>query len=291
MLDGLIIGGGISGLAAAHFLRRSLSSAVFELWEADDRPGGTIGTDRVEGYSIDWGSNGFLDREPLTLRLVKELDLDDMLERANSKSNDRFIVKHGRLHPVPITPLKMLTTGLLGPLGKLRVFAEPFIPGRRDDGEESVFDFAARRIGRAAAETFVDPMVSGVFGGVASELSLPACFPIMRKMELQYGGLVKAMIARQFEKRRLQKKGVRVEKKTGGPAGPAGHLTSFLSGLDVLIQRLGERLKPVIKLNRRVVRITRQGNAWIVADQTGNTIQAKWLIIAGICCIRDAEGF
>jgi len=68
----------------------------------------------------------------------------------------------------------MMKTGLLRLHEKLRLFVEPFIPGRRGDEDESVFDFAARRIGRAAAATFVDPMVSGVFGGLARELSLPS---------------------------------------------------------------------------------------------------------------------
>jgi len=67
--------------------------------------------------------------------------------------------------------------------------------GRHDDGEESVFNFAARRIGRAAAETFVDPMVSGIFGGWLVSCRCPSCFPVMREMELRHGGLVKAMIA------------------------------------------------------------------------------------------------
>src|SRR5512134_3319045 len=197
MLKALIIGGGISGLTVAHASGLANQPGECELWESTDRLGGTIGTDRVDGYSVDWGPNGFLDREPLTLQLVDELGLKDQLEPANPKSEKRFIVKNGVLHPVPFSPQKMLATGLLSPLEKARVFCEPFIPARMDDGDESVFDFAARRIGRAAAETFVDPMVSGVYGGLARELSLPSCFPIMREMEARYGGLVKALIARQ----------------------------------------------------------------------------------------------
>jgi oxygen-dependent protoporphyrinogen oxidase len=179
-----------------------------------------------------------------------------------------------------MTPAKILSTGLLTPLEKARIFCEPFIPARRDDGEESVFDFAARRIGRGAAETFVDPMVSGVYGGVARELSLPACFPRMREMELKYGGLVKALVAKQLEKRRSAGKEAPARPKSGGPAGPAGRLTSFASGIDLLIQTLGERLDPVIKMNRRILRIGRNGNAWEAADDTGFTVEARNLVIA-----------
>ncbi len=278
MMDALIIGGGISGLTTA-FVSGMRSPGECELWESCDRTGGTIGADRMEGYSVDWGPNGFLDREPLTLQLVESLGLTGSLEPANSQSEKRFIVKNGRLHPVPMSPLKMLGTGLLRPIERARVFCEPFVPGRKDDGDESVFDFAARRIGRAAAETFVDPMVSGVFGGLARELSLPACFPVMREMELRYGGLVKAMIRRQFEKRRLRKSGASAV-KSGGPGGPAGRLTSFRTGLDVMTRRLADELGAVVKTGREAVRIRRLQDGWEIVDQKGIATQARQVVIA-----------
>ncbi|HYK91838.1 MAG TPA: protoporphyrinogen oxidase [Acidobacteriota bacterium] len=282
MLDGIIVGGGISGLALAHFLGLDRTPNSWELWEASDRLGGTIGTDRAEGFSVDWGPNGFLDREPLTLQLVREIGLTNSLEPAGESAEKRFIARHGRLHAVPLSPAKMLTTGLLSLPAKARVFCEPFIPARHDDGEESVFDFAARRIGRAAAETFVDPMVSGVFGGLAQQLSLPACFPIMREMELRYGSLVRAMISRQLEKRRARKASGAPSKGTssGGPAGPGGRLTSFRGGLDLLVQRLGAQLQRVIKLNRSVCSIARQEGGWELTDEIGHRMLTKRVIVA-----------
>lgn len=280
MLEILIIGGGISGLTVAHASGLGNRPDKCELWESTGRLGGTIGTDRVDGYSVDWGPNGFLDREPLTLQFVDELGLRDCLEPANPKSEKRFIAKRGRLHPVPFSPGKMLTTGLLSPLEKARVFCEPFIPARRVNDDESVFEFAARRIGRAAAETFVDPMVSGVYGGLARELSLPACFPIMREMEMRYGSLVKALIARSREKRRATASAGPAKRKSGGPAGPGGKLTSFLTGLDILIQRLGERLHEIIRLNRQIAWIRRTEDGWEIGDSTGRTVQARRVVVA-----------
>jgi protoporphyrinogen/coproporphyrinogen III oxidase len=279
MLDGIIVGGGISGLAVAHWLRLNERSASWELWEASSRVGGTIGTDRVDGYSFDWGPNGFLDREPLTLRLVREAGLDSLLEPANEKAEKRFIAKRGRLHPVPFSPPAMLRTGLLGPMGKLRIFAEPFVAARRDDGDESVFDFAARRIGRAAAETFVDPMVSGVFGGVARQLSLPSCFPIMRDMEKRYGGLVRALIARSREKKRAGGAGA-AQKKSGGPAGPGGRLTSFSGGLDTLTEKLHRNLSASIRTDCPAVSIRRNGSCWAVTRASGETVTAANVVLA-----------
>ncbi len=280
MLKGVVIGGGISGLALAHFLNLHERPQSWELWEAGARVGGTIGTDRAEGYSVDWGPNGFLDREPLTLRLVSEIGLSDALEPASKRSEKRFIVKHGQLHPVPVSPPLILKTRLLAPAEKLRVFAEPFIPGRRDDGEESVFDFAARRIGRGAAETFVDPMVSGVFGGIARELSLPACFPIMRELEMRYGGLVKGMIARQRQRRKERAKSPELKSRSGGPAGPGGWLTSFRGGLDLLVQRLEKRLHPIIRTGRAAARIARDQDAWEITGESGQSVRAENVVIA-----------
>jgi protoporphyrinogen/coproporphyrinogen III oxidase len=279
MLEGLIIGGGISGLALAHFLGLGERAGSWELWEAENRLGGTIGTDRAEGYSVDWGPNGFLDREPLTLRLVDEIGLRSLLEPADRKSEKRFIAKDGRLHTVPMSPASMLATDLLALREKLRVFAEPFIRGRRDDAEESVFDFAARRIGRGAAETFVDPMVSGIFGGVASRLSLPACFPVMREMELRYGGLVKALLARKFGRQRSGRDARSTEKKAGGPAGPGGWLTSFKGGLDVLVDRLRDRLQLQINTSRPVVAMAWHEGSWEVVDDAGSRVRAKRIVL------------
>jgi protoporphyrinogen/coproporphyrinogen III oxidase len=289
MLDVLIIGGGISGLTVAHDSGLYERTGSWELWERADRLGGTIGTDRSDGYSVDWGPNGFLDREPLTLRLVDDLGLREHLEPANAKSSKRFIVKHGKLHPVPFSPIMMMTTGLLRPMEKARVFCEPFIPARRGDYDESIFDFVTRRIGRAAAETFVDPMVSGVFGGLARELSLPACFPIMREMENRHGSLVKALIARQMRKRRSLDSGTGARQKSGGPAGPAGHLTSFHGGLDCLIQKLENRMGVSVRKNRRVVKICRKEDSWEVIDHAGSAVRTRKLVIA--CPVFEAASF
>src|SRR3974377_592721 len=91
ILDCLIVGGGISGLALAHYLGAHDTARSWEVWEASDHIGGTIGTDRVEGYSIDWGPNGFLDREPLTLQLVEELSLGGQLEPGDRRSAQSWI--------------------------------------------------------------------------------------------------------------------------------------------------------------------------------------------------------
>lgn len=229
-VDIAIIGGGISGLTALHYVRTRRPDLSVRLFEAEDRLGGTLGTDRVDGFSFDWGPNGFLDREPLTLKMCDELGLKSEMERANENVIKRFIVRGGRLCEVPMSAGKFLRSDILSLRGKLRLLTEPMRSVGRDD-DESIYEFVERRIGREAADYLVQPMVSGIFGGLAKELSLQSCFPIMRQMEREHGSLFKAMIA----KARAAK---RAGKRAGGPSGPGGWLTSFHGGVDRLVHRL-----------------------------------------------------
>ncbi|MEZ5360326.1 MAG: protoporphyrinogen oxidase [Candidatus Zixiibacteriota bacterium] len=245
-----IIGGGISGLSALHFLKHRFGNTCEAvLFEKEQRLGGTIGTDRKDGFVSDWGPNGFLDKVPLTLQLVAELGADDLLDPANPKADKRFIYRNNRLHEIGASPQKFLASPLLSIGGRIRVCSEPVIKQRRSEDDESVFDFAARRIGREAAETLIVPMVSGIYGGDAKKLSLKACFPIMRQMEDQYGSLFKAMMAKKKER-----------KSNGGPAGPGGRLTSFKTGLYQIIERIEEKYRDSIRTGIEVTSIEKDGS-------------------------------
>ncbi len=248
-----IIGGGISGLSALHFLTtRFPGKADPVLFEKEARLGGTIGTDRINGFISDWGPNGFLDKIPLTLQMVEELGAGDLLEKAHSRSGKRFIYVRGKLQEISTSPIKFLKSPLLSLRGRMRLVSEPFIRPRRNwDKDETVFDFAVRRIGREAAETLIDPMTSGIFGGDARQLSLRSCFPLMVDMERKYGSLVKALIARKKESGKL---GQRVS----GPAGPGGTLTSFTNGLNTLIEIFEARYRDRIRVGCKVVDISKK---------------------------------
>lgn len=273
--DVIIIGGGISGLSALHFLRHELPDADVVVYEASERLGGTVGADHIDGYSFDWGPNGFLDREPLTLELCRQLGLEPELERANHAVKNRYVLRGGRLRPVPMSPGKFLTSDILGIGGRLRVLLEPLAPKRPEGGDESVYDFAARRIGREAADYLVQPMVSGIHGGVAKQLSLASCFPVMRQMEEEHGSLVKAMFAR-AKKRRKDVRGA-----GGGPSGPAGWLTSFKGGLYRLIERIVEEHRAHIRLHAQVEALERQADGrYLLRNSDGRTASARRAVLA-----------
>ncbi len=271
--DVIIIGGGISGLTALHYLRRDKPQLKVRLLEAEPRLGGTIGTDRIDGYSFDSGPNGFLDREPLTLQLCDELGLTEQLERANESVNNRFILKGGRLRLVPMSPPRFLMADIISWPGKLRIAMEPFAKARPEGIDESIYDFACRRIGREAADYLVQPMVSGVYGGVAEKMSLQSCFAIMREMEDEYGSLFKAMIAKS---KAAKAKG----KKSGSPSGPGGWLTSFKGGLDKIVVRFQEKYAPFIEVGKCVRTITKSDDGYRVECNDGSSETARQVVFA-----------
>ncbi|HEQ98866.1 MAG TPA: protoporphyrinogen oxidase [candidate division Zixibacteria bacterium] len=251
-----IIGGGIAGLSAGFFIKDRFGEQVdFTVFEKEKRLGGTIGITREDGFIIDWGPNGFLDREPLTLEFVDRIGLSDKLYPSDRKSERRFIYRNGKLWEINPKPQRFLGSGLLSLRGRLRLVGEMFIPPKKDDSSESIHDFASRRIGREAAEILIDPMVSGIFGGDSHELELGSCFPVMEEMEKNYGGLIRAMIKRKKEARARGK-------TSGGPAGPSGHLTSFKGGLYTMIEHLESLLKEQLEYPSEVKLIAREDDGY-----------------------------
>jgi protoporphyrinogen/coproporphyrinogen III oxidase len=284
----VIVGGGISGLATALHLgdgaRERGTALDVVVLEAGDEPGGNVRTDRDDGFVIEQGPNGFLDNVPATLDLVRRLGLDRELQRADESAARRFLYRNGRLHLLPSGPVGFLLSGVLSVGGRLRVFAEPFAPRKPEGVDESVYDFAARRIGAEAAAVLVDAMVSGVFAGNVHELSLQSAFPKMARMEEEHGGLVRAMVAGMAGKRAARKEArarqARGEDtveltRPGGPAGPGGTLTSFRPGLDTLVHGLAEAVGDSLRVRSRVSGVRRRDEPGLPSDAVEAGLQAQ----------------
>ncbi|MGE5700731.1 MAG: protoporphyrinogen oxidase [Deltaproteobacteria bacterium] len=235
----VIVGAGISGLCTAHYLVKTLSAAGREaeiiLFEAEKIPGGKMRTIREDGFNMEWGPNGFLTNKPHSLELVKELGIEARLARSSDLARKRFIYSGGRLHRLPETPQAFFSSDLLSLRGRLRILGEPFAKGPPLGVDESLGDFARRRLGGEALEKLLDPMVTGIYAGDPDRMSLRACFPIIHDLERKYGGLVKGMISLQRERRRA---GVKREMS----AGPGGVLMSFDEGVQTLTDVLASRL-------------------------------------------------
>ena len=213
-----VIGGGVSGLSTAFYLKEG--GAEVKVFERAPKVGGKMKTVYEEGYIVETGPNGFLDGKPYTLNLVKALGLTEALYPSSDKARKRFIYSKGKLIRLPEDPLSFLKSPLLSARGKLRLAKEFLVPPKEGDEDETLAEFARRRLGEEALNRLLDPMVAGIFAGDPERMSLKAAFPAIYNLEKEYGGLIKGLIAKIKEAKR---KGG----KAAGPAGPGGKLTSF----------------------------------------------------------------
>jgi protoporphyrinogen/coproporphyrinogen III oxidase len=197
----LVVGGGISGLSAALALR-DLGTDV-TLVEASSRFGGILRTERVDNLLIDAGPDSFLSTKPEGVQLVQRLGLEHRLINTRSDGGGTFILRKGKLVPLPegltlLVPTQfkaVARTPLLSPAGKLRLLMDYVIPARRDDVDESVGSFVKRRMGRQAFENMAEPLLSGIYAGDATKLSLSSTFPRLRAVECQHGSIIRGAIA------------------------------------------------------------------------------------------------
>ncbi|MEW6073038.1 MAG: protoporphyrinogen oxidase, partial [Planctomycetota bacterium] len=194
----VVVGGGISGLAAAWMAWDVLAAAGAPapddviLLEAAPAVGGKARTIARAGWTVEGGPTGFLDNEPVLDRLIARAGLEKL--PADAAAARRFLVRGGVAREIHAHPLRLARSGLLSPAGLLRVALEPFVPRRADPADESIWDFARRRLGLQIADRLIAPLVLGVFAGDARRLSLASSFPRMAELEAEHGSLVRALI-------------------------------------------------------------------------------------------------
>lgn len=197
----LVAGGGISGLTAALELH-DLGADV-TLIEVSDRFGGILRTERVDGMLVDAGPDSFLSTKPEGVALAERLGLGSRLINTRADGGGTFILSKGKLVPLPegitlLVPTQfkaVARTPLLTPLGKARLLLDYVIPPAKNPADESVGSFVRRRMGRQAFENMAEPLLSGIYAGDASKLSLQSTFPRLRDVEREHGGIIKGAIA------------------------------------------------------------------------------------------------
>jgi protoporphyrinogen/coproporphyrinogen III oxidase len=201
-----IIGGGISGLAAAFALeeqRRAGADVEYILYESSLRLGGVLRTEYIDGCVVEAGPDSFVTEKPWATDLARALGLGDQLIGSNDADRKTYILARGRLVEMPdglmfMVPTKILPTGL-SPLfswkTKLRMARELYHPPRAVDHDESVAAFVERHYGSEMVDRLADPLLSGVYGGEAASLSVRAVLPRFAEMERTHGSLGRAMLA------------------------------------------------------------------------------------------------
>ena len=259
----LIVGGGVTGLSLAHFLRRAApggEAPPVTVVETAPSFGGKIATDRAGGFILEVGPDSFISRKRAALELVEELGLSHRLRGTNPDHRKVYVLHRGRLTPLPegmtlLVPTRLgpvLRSPLLSPRGKVRMALDLVRPARRGDGDESLASFVRRRFGREVLDTVAGPLLAGIHSADPERLSLHATFPRFAEMERRHGSLIRAVRrARAAHRRRTTTAGDAPPHATSHVHDPCRRLPSPTSarvtlagGMDELVTALVDRLSP-----------------------------------------------
>jgi oxygen-dependent protoporphyrinogen oxidase len=221
-----ILGAGATGLAAAHHLHR-LGHRV-RVFEKSDRVGGSIRTERTDGWLIEGGPNSLLSGEPGVAALIDESGLAPQKIGASQAAKNRYIVRRGKMVAAPVSPPAFITSPLFSPLAKLQLFGDLFCRPRVRTTDVSLADFVATHFGRELVTYGLDPFVSGVYAGKADKLSARHSFPKLWEIERTHGSIIRGQIA-----------AAKARKARGEPR---SEIFTFTDGLQSLTDTLAARL-------------------------------------------------
>lgn len=264
-----IIGGGIAGLAAAYELEKARASGepfTYTLFEAGPRLGGSIASETVNGALLERGPDSFLTEKPAAAELCRELGLGDALISSNDAQRKTYIVVHNRLVPLPdglmfLVPTKLIPTALtpLFSLGtKLRMALELVHPPRAAQGDESVAAFVERHFGAEVVDRLADPLLSGIYGGDAAQLSAQSVLPRFVEMERKHGSLIRAMLAA-----RKQMRGLAATATENAKVSRPATFTSLRGGMQQLVDAIAGRLDPgSVRLNAQISGVRKTAAGW-----------------------------
>ncbi len=254
-----VIGGGISGLAAAHRLVELEPSAEVKLFESSDRVGGVLDTIHRDGFLIERSADMFTTKDPWALDLCRRVGLEDELINTNEAFRRAFVVHRSKLVPVPegftlMSPAKMmpvLKTPLLSWSGKARLGWERFVPPKRDGSDESLHDFAIRRLGQEVYDRLVQPLIGGIYTADPTKLSMNAAMPEFVAMEREFGNLTRG----------VQEKVSKA--KQAGTGARYGMFLGLRDGMKSFVDAISRRLPDsCLQVNSPITCIQREGNEW-----------------------------
>jgi oxygen-dependent protoporphyrinogen oxidase len=277
----VVVGGGISGLAAAHRLTELNTKDRFRitLLEAGTRLGGVIKTER-DGFLLEGGPDAFISEKPEALALAERLGLTDRLIPTNEQFRRSFVVRKGKLRPIPegfqlLAPSRFwpfATSSICSLTGKLRMAGEVFLPQRWNDAEdESLASFVRRRFGQEALERLAQPLVGGIYTADPERLSLRATMPRFLEMERKYGSVIRAMLAQR-------------SRRDAGTSGARYSLfLSFDEGMQVLTDALAARLpENAVRFGASVeaMKLMTETGQWECTLNDGSSIRADAVCLA-----------
>ena len=291
-----IIGGGIAGLAAAYELEkaRAAGAAVeYTLFEARERLGGSLATEIVNGAVLERGPDSFISEKPAAAELCRELGLGAELTPSNDVARKTYVVVRNRLIPLPdglmfLVPTKLIPTALTRLFSlrtKIRMALELLHPPRPSgQADEAVATLVERHFGAETVDRLADPLLSGIFGGDATQLSARSVLPRLVEMETAYGSLTRGMLAAHRQMRARAKAAAAKngsmagQAKAAGKPAPRGIFTTLRGGLQQLIDTLEARLDPAaVRRSTPVSALQKTADGWRVV--AGGRLEAYDAVI------------
>lgn len=259
-----VIGGGVSGLAAAHRVLELAPDSDVVVLEASEQACGLLRTERRDGFVIEHGADSILTEKPWARALSERLGLHDQMIATRPEQHGAYVVTRGQLERIPegfslMAPARWeptLRSPILSPRGKARLLMEPLIPPDPLRSDESLSSFVTRRMGREVLERLAQPLVGGIYGSDPDQLSLHATMPRFVKMEQEHGSVVRglqASLPSQTSGTQREASGVRY-----------GMFFSFKHGMQTLPDALAARLSRQIRLRCAVERIEPDGHQFRV---------------------------
>ncbi|HWN19591.1 MAG TPA: protoporphyrinogen oxidase [Gemmatimonadales bacterium] len=242
-----IVGAGLTGLTAAYRLKQRGARVV--VYEASDRIGGSIKSERRDGYLAELGPTSMAAPSGSAPALLSDLGLEASQVNASPAARHRYIVRRGRLARLPMSPAELLTTRLLSNVAKLAIFGEPLVEAGDSPLEESVAAFVRRRFNQEVLDYIVNPFIAGIFAGDPEQLSVRHAVPKLHALERSHGSVMKALV--QMMKARRAAPG-------------QGAVISFRGGLQEIPDALGRELHSEVRLRSPVTQLRSGPRGWTV---------------------------
>jgi len=245
-----VIGAGITGLTACFQLKKRGVQA--DLFDKKGEPGGVIKTAPYKEWNYEYGPNTLLLKDPEIEDFLYDLGLEDEITVANASASNRYIVKNGKLHALPVSFSEFFKTPLFSSKAKLRLFGEPFY--RRSDGDPTLARFFEHRFGKEILDYAVNPFVAGIHAGRPENLSLKHCFPALYELEQQSGSVMVGAVGKMIKNRKNRK----IKRR----------LISFPNGMQQLPGTIYSRLDHTY-LNHDVKQVIKSDDGWFLKTQMG----------------------
>lgn len=253
-----IIGGGLTGLTAASRLHREGHRVT--VFEKSPHVGGVISAHREGGWLAETGPNS-VQETPEVTALINALGLGRDRQVANPAARNRFIVRRGRLEPVPLSPPGVLTSPLFSWRSRFKVLRELLTRPRVRTTDTSLSSFIASHFGQEIVDYALNPLVAGVYAGDPDKLSARYAFPNLWQLERRHGSLLRGFRAQA------------AERKARGESSGLVPIISFERGLQTLPEALAAALPPgTVRIGTQVTSLI-PGRPWKIISSAGDTVQ------------------